>query len=330
MKKALSLLLAALLLTLALTACGAGNGAANSAAQSGDAITYDSAAASDVVDMGWAAETEATAPDLPTENSGGAVVSDGGGSLPGQAKIIRTASMDMESRDFSAALDTLDQLVADLGGYYESRTLYQAGSYPHAQLTIRVPAENLDTFLSQAGEAAHVTRREEDNQVVSESYYDIEARLATQRTKQERLLALLEEAGTMSDIIELEDALSETELQIEYLTGSLRHYDSLIDYATITVFLQEVYKLSTEEEPATTFGQRLSAAFSSGLRHGLDTLEELVITLARNWMGLLFTAAVIIVAVVLLRRRIRRRKAPSSAPTSSGSTGSTPPQPPQA
>lgn len=325
MKKALSFLLAALLLTLALTACGAGRDAVSDEATQSSGITAD-----DAMDMGWVSGAETTAPDLPEENSGSGASSDSADALSGQTKIIRTASMDMESQDFTAALDAMDQLVAGLGGYYESRTIYQAGTYPHAQLTIRIPAASLDAFLSQAGEAAHVTRWEEDNQSVSESYYDIEARLATQRTKQERLLALLEEASAMEDIIDLENALSETELQIEYLTGSLRKYDSLVDYATVTVFLQEVYKLSTDEEPATTFGQRLSAAFSTGLRQGLNTLEELLIFLARNWMDLLFAAAVIIVVVVLLRRRIRRRRTPFPPAAPSDDADSSDFQPPQA
>ena len=248
MKRKLSLLLCALLLASFLTACGSSS---DSAAP--ESMNSGSAAADDAImdEMGWAADTSDSGTTAPTENTGGSAPLD-------QSKIIRTASLDMESRDFDAALDTLDQLVSSLGGYYESRTIYQAGTYPHAQLTIRVPADKTDGFLAQAGEAAHITRQEESNQDVSESYYDVEARQATQRTKQERLLALLEQAVTMTDIIELENALSETELQIEYLTGSLRKYDNLIGYATITVSLQEVYKLSTEEEPATTFGQRPS------------------------------------------------------------------------
>ena len=49
-------------------------------------------------------------------------------------------------------------------------------------------------------------------------YYDNEARLTTQRTKLERLQELLSKAEAMEDIITIESAISETELQIEYLT----------------------------------------------------------------------------------------------------------------
>lgn len=64
-----------------------------------------------------------------------------------------------------------------------------------------------------------VTGQNEYKDDVSEAYYDTEARLKTQQTKLDRLHALLEQAATMEDIIALETALSETELQIEYLTG---------------------------------------------------------------------------------------------------------------
>ena len=51
----------------------------------------------------------------------------------------------------------------------------------------------------------------------------------------------------MEDIIALESALSETELQIEYLTGSLRRYDSLVGYSTVNLQLREVYRLAQPE-----------------------------------------------------------------------------------
>ena len=57
----------------------------------------------------------------------------------------------------------------------------------------------------------------------------------------------------MEDIITIESAISETEYQIESLSGTLRHYDALVDYATIHISLQEVYRLSNVEEPAESF-----------------------------------------------------------------------------
>ena len=83
---------------------------------------------------------------------------------------------------------------------------------------------------------------------VSEAYYDQESRLTTQRTKLERLQELLRQAQDMEDIITIESAISETELEIEFLTGSLRKYDSQINYSTITLSLREVYRREEREE----------------------------------------------------------------------------------
>ena len=172
--------------------------------------------------------------------------------------------------------------------------------------------KNFTALLDRAGEAAHVTNRSEYLEDVSEMYYDQEARLATQRTKLDRLQELLSKAENMEDIITIESAISETELQSEYLTGSLRKYDSLINYSTVSLYLREVYRLSTDEEVPVTFGQRFGSALSVGFQRGVDGLEDFAISVARNWMSLLILAAVIVSVVLFLRRR-KRKKAEWSA-----------------
>ena len=163
-------------------------------------------------------------------------------------------------------------------------------------------------FLQQAGEVAHVTDCYEQNRNISEAYYDTESRIVTQRTKLERLQELLKQADTMEDIITLESAISETELAIEQLTGSLRKYDNLVDFSTITVTLNEVYRLSTDEVPEQTFGDRLRNAFVRGIDRGIDNLEDFVISIARNWITLLVWAAVIAGGFTFLRRRWKKRR----------------------
>ena len=123
----------------------------------------------------------------------------------------------------------------------------------------------------------------------------------------ERLQALLSKAENMEDIIDLENAISETEYQIEQLTGSLRHYDSLVDFATIDVRLREVLRLTTVEEAPPTFGSRLGNAFTDGLRSFGDFLQGLAIFLAYNWIWLLFLGLVLLVVVKLSKRAQVRR-----------------------
>ena len=189
MKRKLALLLAALLL-LGLTACGgSSNGSgSDSSAPSGGAADYDAPMAMEG-EAGWAEDTEAFGPAVNPALA--------------DAKIIYTADMELETRTYDEAAAALDRLVEEVGGYYESRTTYNYGGYRSANMTVRVPAEQYAAFCERAGTLAHRTRMSEDTENVSEAYYDVEARLSTQRTKLERLQELLAQAESMEDIIEI-------------------------------------------------------------------------------------------------------------------------------
>lgn len=230
-----------------------------------------------------------------------------------ERKMIHRAELELETTDFDQAVADLAELTERMGGYYESSTVADRGSdYRWANYTIRVPADQYGAFLDQAGTLCHETWRNTTQDDVSEAYYDVQGRLTTQRVKLERLQALLDQAENMEDIITIESAISDTELEIERLTGTLRQYDALVDYATVYLSLQEVYQLSNVEEPATSFASRMGAAFASGWRGFVGALESLAVALAYGWVWLLLLAAVGTVAGRLLWKRRRRERQAAS------------------
>ena len=295
MKRLLSLFLAAAMLLLLLTACGGG-------ADSRDNMSSENMGSGD-----WNSNSsmefdeglfDATAPSAPEET----------GSPEGETsvgrKVIYTANIQTETTDFDSASQALGLIVEEMSGYFESRSISNFDTYRSGHYTIRVPAEQFESFCSQIGQVCHVTDLQTGEENVSDAYYDIEARLTTQRTKLERLQKLLSEADNMADIITIESAISDTELQIEYLTGSLRHYDALIDYATIYLNLREVYRLSNVQEPAQNFGGRMAEALQAGLEGAITLVEELVLFLAHIWVLLI----VLVPVGILIFRRVRRQK----------------------
>ena len=313
MKKRLIVLLAALCLLL-LTACGGGKDASSPAADMADDNGFVSTDMAPMAPAGWDGAVYDAPQEAPALGAEAKSEEGVGGGLPANTKMIYTADMDLETKEFEQASEAISDIVEELGGYFESRSINQGGSWRSLSCTVRIPAEHFQSFLDRAGAEAHVVSKSDYSQDVSEVYYDSESRLATQRTKLERLQALLAQAAGMEDIIALESAISDTELQIEQLTGSLRKYDSLIGYSTVNIFLREVYRLSTDEEVPVTFGQRFSAALSTGLQRGIDGVEDFTIAVARNWMGLLILAAVVAAAVLLLRRIRRKKAAPPPPP----------------
>ena len=307
MKRGFAWLLTLLALLGLLSGCGGG----------GDTAAADTATSADTADNGTAAsggsygawaETEVA------EDSGQA--EDGASDRLENAKMIYTARMEVETTAFDTAAADLRTLVEILGGYFEQAAVHNYGSgYRSGDYTVRVPADQFQPFLDRVGTLCHVTYQEQTSENVSEAYYDAESRLATQRTKLERLQNLLAQAENMEDIITIESAISDTELEIERLTGTLRQYDALVDYATVHLSLQEVYQLSDVEEPATSFASRMGAAFASGWRGFVGALESLAVALAYGWVWLLLLAAAGTAAGrILWKRRRRERQAASKEP----------------
>ena len=298
MKKMLSLLAAAAL-TASLAGCGASKSYA-SASRPAIAETAEGAyGVSDDLDAGFNGSGESAV--LPEASSA--------------RKIIYTSQLDVETRDFDSSHTLLRSTATELGGYLESSTVGSGGrGYRWADYTVRVPSAQFQGFLDQAGGLAHVTWQNTEQQNITETYYDTDGRLKTQQIKLERLQKLLAQAENMEDIITIESAISETEWNIENLSGTLRHYDALVDFATVTVSLQEVYKYSDTEELPENFGQRIGNALSRGWRSFVDGMADFIVALAYNWMWIVLWAAVIIAAAVIVGKIRRRRRAAKNLP----------------
>ncbi len=314
MKRRLALFLAALLAALTLTGCGGGDGYSggtdSAPAASESQTSYDTGGGenwkSEMMDFGFDAPADAEAPEEPSAapEEGESQTED----RLANAKMVYTAEIEAETQDYDACTAALEDLVDKLGGYleYASADSYGDGSRS-ASYTVRVPAKEFRGFLKTVGEISHVTSQSRNADNISEMYYDTESRLETQRTKMERLQTLLAKAEHMEDIIDLENAISETEYQIEQLTGSLRHYDSLVDFATIDVRLREVLRLTTVEEAPPTFGSRLGNAFADGLHGFGDFLQDVAIFLAYNWTWILILALILLLVVKVSKRRQAQR-----------------------
>ncbi len=235
-------------------------------------------------------------------------------------KLIQTAWMELESRDYPNALAGLEKMITEQGGYIESRSEQGGSLYStrynarYAGITARIPADRLETAMGSAGELCNVVSRSTDVADVTESYTDTEARLKTLRLQEERLLAILSKATQLTDVLELESRLSDVRYQIESYEATLRNLDSRISYSTLHITLQEVVEYSIINSPPQTLGQRLSDGFKDSMRMVKNSAESVLVWLVTFLPLVLLWAAVIAVVVWLVCRLVRRRKNGKSLP----------------
>ena len=316
-RKALALYLSMLLLC---SACGGGSAAntaaGDTAASSGAAVDYGSSG-------GAGMDMELYAPANPSESqsSAPAAEEDGTGSVyrSSEAKLIRRAELSIQTTQFDQAVQSLQDLVEQHGGYFEQSSVY-GGSYRDVnaqrsgEYVVRIPAEKYDAFLSASGNLGYVTQRTESSEDIGEQYYDTESRLRTQRTKQERLLELLEKAETMEDIISLENALSEVEYQIEQYTSTLNRYGALVGFATFNIYLSEVSKVTEEVGETASLGSRMAAGFRSSLEGLVNGSQQLLVWVSYHFIALAVLVAAAAVGGVVGYRRWKKVRKPKEEP----------------
>ena len=307
MKKKSLFLALFLIFTLLLTACGAAN-SGMSADKAGMQIAPAASAnpsESIIYDKNYGISSDGSYLETPTQ---GEIYNNDSN------KIIRTADITIQTTEFDAAVESLNHLTQNMGGYYETAKVESGGYYNQyanrsAYFVVRIPRENFTAFRDSTGSIGHVRSLSESSQDVGESYYDTEARLNTLTTKRDRLLSLLEKAGKMEDIITLENALADVQYQIDMYTSTLRKYDSLIGYSTFRISLNEVIEISNEPSEKESFGSKFISNLKKGFKEFGEAVQDFAIWFARNLIGVMIFVAVVIVIVVVVRRALRRRRA---------------------
>ncbi len=292
-KKYVSLLLCALLLMGLLTGCGSGSNAMTSAA------SYDMAVAEE-------APAARNAADGTLTDSGAS----GSTALPQSRKWIVTVYLSAETEDLDALTAALDETIAALNGYVEDQSVYNGSTYSNrryrnASLTVRIPADDVDQFTQKVAGIANVISKETNRQDVTLSYVATESRVTALQTEEARLLELMAQAETMSDLLEIEERLTDVRYELESVTSQLRLYDNQIDYATIYLTISEVQEYTPVEEP--TLWERISGGFRDSLKGLGSGLLDLMVWLIVS-SPYLVVIALVVLAVVLLAKRVKKRR----------------------
>ena len=218
-------------------------------------------------------------------------------------KIIYTAYLSLETKDYDTARADLEQALTDAGGWMESSSESStSGDARTLSLTLRVPEENYQSFLTAAGETGSLVNRSEYADDVTASYTDVQGRITNLEGQRDRLRELQASAETLSDLLDIEAQLSDVQYQLESWQSQLDWYNDQIASCTVTVTLREV---ETYTPTGADFASRLAAAFAQGWDNFVRGLAAVVMVVAGLW-PVVVLAVVIADAVVLVCRRRRR------------------------
>ena len=236
-------------------------------------------------------------------------------------KLIWRADLSMETLEFDKTLSQINALIEEQKGFVESSSSSGGsdaqGNYINksAYLTARIPANQLNLFLSKLNGFGSITSQNLSSENISLQYADTQARKEALQTEYDKLIDLMAKAENIDTVIALEARLSEVRLQLDSLSSQLRAYDNLVDYATVELNIMEVKKLNAVS--AVGIGERIQNGFSDTM-FGIKTFfENSIVFLVVNLPVFILIAIPVLIVLFLLRKRKQNKD--SEKHTSPGS-----------
>ena len=250
-------------------------------------------------DAPYSDEIAAEAPELASEMS----LDDAGTDSRTDQQIIRTAYVSVDVDDVATGVSSIADLTADLEGQLQSQSVQGTGEDSSANITVRVPASNLDALLASIDTLGEVTSSSVDAQDVAVEVIDLEARITTLEESIDRLRDLQGQAASVADLVTVESELSARQAELESLTARRDYLMRQVEMSTAYISLT-----------SATTGPGITPDFLGGLERGWNSLISLaagLITLGGFLTPYLLIAGAItaiVLIIVALSRRNRKEK----------------------
>ncbi len=223
-------------------------------------------------------------------------------------KLIKNANLSIETQTFTDCINALTAQIRECGGYIENSSVYGNAEYErrNANYTIRVPEDRYENFLEGVAMVGSVVSRTESVEDVTLQYTDVESRIRSLETEYNTLLAILEKCDNVSDVIEVQNRITDVTYELDSYKSRLRMYDNLISYCTIYVNVSEV-RTYTEPTENITLWQRITRTIRDNYVDLGDGLIDFFIWFV-SALPILLVIAVIVLLIVRAVRRTRRKR----------------------
>ncbi|WP_131746141.1 DUF4349 domain-containing protein [Frankia sp. Cppng1_Ct_nod] len=252
-----------------------------------------------------------------------------------EPRIVRTGSMSLQVRrgGVDAAVNDVAATAKGFGGYLSALQSAGTGSASesvsasasesvsasegdgrYATVTLRVPTASFDDLRARVGKIGEVRASTVTSQDVTGQYIDRQSRLKALQTSRDTYVTLLSRAGTIAEILSVQQQIDNVQVQIEQLEGQRQVLADSSALATLTVSITE------QGAPAEGFPDTGDRGLAHAVRLSWDRfvggLSEIVALVGPAMLILL--VAVVAVGSYRLVQRVRGRtrgRTATTAPT---------------
>jgi hypothetical protein len=246
--------------------------------------------------------------------------------------LVRSGSVLVGTEDPEAARDEFVTTILAMGGRVTSESVVTEGggggvqpygpeasmsrdmgmSYPYPWypsgpgiwLTVQVPVDDYDEAMEAARDAGEVVQMQQSTYDVGAQVADVDARIIALEASLARLTALMDEATDITDVITLEQAISQRQAELDALRAQQRDLanQTAMSQISLTLMSPEDAQNSVDPQPQQTWWESF-----------LDGLSQFW-----SWFGqalLIISPLLLAMGIIAWVRRRRTRRAGSTQPS---------------
>jgi hypothetical protein len=244
--------------------------------------------------------------------AGGSAESDSSARLaPSSQQLVYTAQLTVRARSVSAAVSRATTIAMSAGGYISDENASSDPDNPNqstATIELKIPvavyAQTLSQLSADLGTQLSLQQQAQD---VTEQVADVSSQVDSDEAAIAQLRALLKRAGSVSDLLTVQDQINSEESDLESLQAEQSALNHETSYATVSVTIvgpKTVAKRPAHKKPTPAPG------FTNGLSGGWHAFRTTV-----SWFLAIIGAVAPFAAVVAvlsclaywLRRRLAHR-----------------------
>ncbi len=226
----------------------------------------------------------------------------------GGPMIARRVALIIVVKDAASARIALDGLLAHYQGYAAQLDISTPEESARSfGASLRIPAPQLGAALADLRRLGRVQNESQSGEEVTEQHADLVARLRNARETEQRLLAIMQQrTGKVEEILQVEEQISNTRGEIERMEAEQKELEHRVDFATISLQVNEVYKAELAAPSSFSVGARMHNSFVAGLSSAGRTVLGILLFCEEYGLVLLVWLVVLGTPLWFLWRRYRR------------------------
>jgi len=179
-------------------------------------------------------------------------------------KIIKTGTIQFEASNINAARKKILQSLKKYGGYVDedNQTTNSDINRKEYNLKISIPAKYFDFLVdSVSASADKIDTKNISITDVTTRYIDMKTRLDNKKILENRYLELLKKGTKISDLLEIENKLTEIRSDIESAQGQLNYLNKQVAYSSLDITF---YTKATTQNVDDQFTYKFKTSVTSG------------------------------------------------------------------